>query len=108
MLIGRVREHAGLEHDRWPGPIGEVAFGERAQQRLVLRRGVAIRVIRIDRLTPMVVAGELETRNVVDREAVVGAVLDVEDEDRESIHHEELGPRGLGPSPNLPLWNGQR
>ncbi|MGI8830529.1 MAG: hypothetical protein ACR2I5_12265, partial [Candidatus Limnocylindria bacterium] len=70
--------------------------------------GVAIRFIWVDWPTPRVVVGELETRNFGDREAGGGAVLDVEDEDRESIHREELGPRGLEPSDDLPLGNGKR
>ena len=79
------------------GAIGEVAHGECPQDRLVVRTRGAVRIVRVDRLAQVVVAPELEAGHVMDREAVVAALLDVDQEDGKALRLEELRPRRLEP-----------
>jgi hypothetical protein len=51
----------------------------------------------------VVVAAELEAGHVVDREAVVAALLDVDEKDREPIRLEQLDPGRLQPGEDLAL-----
>jgi len=41
VLVRRVGEHAGAQRQRGAGTVGEIAFGEAAQQRLVGSVGLA-------------------------------------------------------------------
>ncbi len=53
------------------------------------------------------VAAELETRHLVDREAVIPAFLDLQVEHGEARRREQLGPERLRPGQDLPFRHGQ-
>ena len=95
VLVGRVREDARLEHLGRPCGIGQAALDEGAQRGLVVGPRRAVGVVRIDRLTEVVVPADLEPVPLVGREAVVAAPLDVEDEHREPFNPERLRPFGV-------------
>ena len=49
VLVGRVREDAGLQHLGRPSRVGEVSLDERAKRGLVIRPRRAAGVVRVDR-----------------------------------------------------------
>src|SRR5437588_8441760 len=107
VLIWRIDEHAGLEHERRTGSLREVALRKAPQDPLVFSSRRAVRVVGIDRLPQVVELSELETGDVVDREAVEAPLVDVENEYRKRLRREQLGSHRLQPGEHLALGNRQ-